>query len=81
MTPLVAQLIDGKALLSVVIASVVAGGGLTIAFSVMIVCVTRAAEQRRAGNPVWATALTVVAVLALLLCAGLVFFGLRLMIE
>ncbi len=76
-----AQIIDGEALLGVVAASVVAGGGGTIAFSTLIVCATRAAELRRTGHPVWATALTVIAVGAVLVCVGLVVFGLRVMVE
>jgi hypothetical protein len=75
------QIIDGDALLGVIVASVVAGGGLTIAFSTLIVCATRAAELRRRGNAVWATALTVIAVAAVLVCLGLVVFGLRVMVE
>jgi hypothetical protein len=76
-----AQIVDVDALLGVVAASVAAGGGLTIAFSVTIVCATRAAELRRAGSHVFATVLTVLAVAAVLLCIGLVALGLRIMVE
>jgi hypothetical protein len=77
----IAQIVDGEALLSVVVASLVAGGGLTIAFSALVVCATRAAELRRSGHAVWAAALTVGATCAVLVCLGLVVFGLRVMIE
>ncbi len=76
-----AQIVDVEGLLGVVVASLAAGGGLTIAFSITIVCATRAAELRRAGSPIAAAVLTVLAVAALLLCFALVALGLRIMIE
>jgi hypothetical protein len=76
-----AQIVDVDALLSVVAASLAAGAGLTIAFSVTVVCATRAAELRRAGSRVWATVLSALAVAAVLLCVALVALGLRIMVE
>jgi hypothetical protein len=78
---LLAQLIDGEALLRVVIASLVAGGGLTIAFSTLVVFATRAAEMRRAGHRVWAAGLTAVSLVAVVVCVGLVAFGLHIMVS
>jgi len=63
-------------LLRVVISSVAAGIGVTVAFSTVIYCADRAAELRRdhRGGP--AAALTVVGLVALAACIGLVVYGL-----
>ncbi len=60
----VASIVDWQALLETVVASVVAGVGIAIAFSLAIYGATRFAEARRAGASlptVVAAALTVVA--------------------
>ncbi len=76
-----AQIIDVEALGSVVLASLVAGLGLTVLFSILIFSATRAAESRREGGVLVPAVLGVVAVLALAGCLGLVAFGLYLMVS
>jgi hypothetical protein len=76
-----AEIVDVGALLSVVVASFVAGAGLTAAFSVVILCSTRAAERRRAGSRVAAVGLGTVAVVAGLACVALVAFGIQVMVS
>jgi hypothetical protein len=75
----VAAIVDTEALLSVVVASLVAGIGLTSLFSIVIFTATRSAELRRAGNWVAATVLTALAGIGLLGCAALVGFGIQIM--
>lgn len=77
--PPFAEIIDVEALGGVVVASLVAGGGLTVAFALVIVCSTRAAELRRAGSPIAAGALGAIAVLAVAGCLALVAFGIQVM--
>jgi hypothetical protein len=48
---------------------------------VVIVCATRAAELRRAGSHVKASALGVAAFVAMLACGGLIAFGLHVMVA
>ncbi len=73
--PPLAQLVDVSALLSVIVASLVAGGGLVLGFSISIFSATRAAELRRAGGAAGAALLTLVAVVAGAACVGLVALG------
>jgi hypothetical protein len=79
--PVYAEIIDVSALGSVILASLIAGAGLTLAFSVVIVCTTRAAEARRAGSTVTSVAFGFGATLALLACVALVVFGLNVMVS
>jgi hypothetical protein len=71
----VAQIVDAGALVSVVVASLAAGTGLTAGFSIAIFTATRATELRRAGAAVGATVLGLIAVVAGLACLALVAFG------
>lgn len=77
----VAEIIDGEALLSVVVAALVAGVGLTLMFSIALASASRAAELRRGGRRVGAAALGAVAVAGVLACLALVGFGLQVMIS
>ena len=63
-------------LLKVVISSVAAGIGVTVAFSTVIYCADRASELRRdhRGGP--AAALTVAGLVALGACIALIVYGL-----
>jgi hypothetical protein len=76
-----AEIIDVSALASVIAASLIAGAGLTLAFSVVIVFTTRAAEARRSGSTVTSIAFGVGAALALLACVVLVAFGINVMVS
>jgi hypothetical protein len=77
MLPL-AQIVDTDALLSVVVASLAGGAGLTGGFSIAILAATRAAELRRRGDAVRATMLVAVALLAGAACVALIAFGIYL---
>jgi hypothetical protein len=79
--PISAEIIDVSALVSVIAASLIAGAGLTLAFSVVIVCTTRAAEARRSGSAVTSIAFGFGAALALLACVALVAFGINVMLS
>jgi hypothetical protein len=78
---LAAEIIDVSALGSVIVASLVAGAGLTTAFSVVIVCATRAAEARRSGSVAVSVAFGLLAAIAVLACAALIVFGISVMVS
>ncbi|HSC03870.1 MAG TPA: hypothetical protein VLC49_11135 [Solirubrobacteraceae bacterium] len=63
-------------LLKVVIYSVAAGIGVTVAFSTVIYCADRASELRRDHRGAPAAALTVAGLVALAACVGLIVYGL-----
>jgi len=72
---MIATLVEGEALLEAVIASVVAGVGVTFIFSIAIWGVARFAELSRSDRPVAAGAAAAVAALALALTAATVVVG------
>jgi hypothetical protein len=76
MSVLAAAALTVGTLLRVVISVVAAGIGVTVAFSTVIYCADRASEMHRdhRGGP--AAALTVVGLVALAACIGLVVYGL-----
>jgi hypothetical protein len=74
-----ATLVEGKALLETVIASVVAGVGVTFVFSIAIWGVARFADLSRSERPLAAGAAALVAVVALLGTAAVVGFGIVVM--
>ena len=76
-----AQVVEVDALLSVVVASLVAGLGLVLAFSLSLACATRASELRRDGRRAGAVMLASIAAVALLGCLALVAVGLHVMIT
>jgi hypothetical protein len=76
-----AEIIDVSALASVIAASVIAGIGLTLAFSVVIVCATRATEARRSGSAIASAAFAAAAALAALACVALIAFGINIMVS
>ncbi len=76
-----ADVVDAEALLSVVAASLVAGLGLTLLFSIAIASATRAAELRRDGRRTGAFALGALVVVGLLGCIALVAVGLEVMVS
>lgn len=79
--PVYAEIIDVSALASVIAAALIAGAGLTLAFSVVIVCTTRANEARRGGRTVTSIAFGFGAALALLGCAALLVLGINVMVS
>jgi hypothetical protein len=72
---MIAALVEGEALLEAVIASVVAGVGVTFIFSIAIWGVARFVDLSRGERPVAAGAAAAVAGLALALTAASVVVG------
>lgn len=72
---MIATLVEGRQLLETVIASVVAGVGVTAAFSVAIWGIGRFADLSRNERPLAAGSAAVVAALALVVVAAAVVFG------
>ena len=73
------QLVDWAALGKVVVASLVAGIGVTGAFSFAVLGVTRSAEMRRARRGVEASGFAVLGVLGGAVCVGAVVVGIIVM--
>jgi hypothetical protein len=71
-----ATIVEGRELLETVVASVVAGVGITLVFSIAIWGVARFADHSRGERPLAAGAAAVVAALALLATAAVVVVGL-----
>jgi hypothetical protein len=76
-----ASLVDTKALLQSVVASVVAGIGITAVFAIMIFGVTRSANLLRDDRPALATAAGVLAAVALVVCIGGIVLGIVVMTK
>ena len=72
-------MVEGKELLETVIASVVAGVGVTVIFSIAIWGVARFADLSRGERPLAAGAAAAVAALALALTAAAVAIGILVM--
>jgi hypothetical protein len=77
--PLAAQIVDTKALLSVIVASLVAGVGGAAAFSMVIVGATRFGELRREGRTPAAGFFAAMAVVGGSLVAGAAVLGIVVM--
>jgi hypothetical protein len=75
----IATVIDWAALRDVVVASLAAGVGVTVAFSLAILGLTRLADMRRDGRVVEAWAYAGLATVGLAVCAAAVVFGILLM--
>lgn len=76
---MIATLVEGKELLETVIASVLAGVGVTTIFAVAIWGVARFADLSRSDRPLAAGGAALVAALALLAVAAAVVFGIVVM--
>lgn len=74
-----ATLVEGKAMLETVVASVAAGVGVTFVFSIAIWGVARFADLSRSERPLAAGAAAAVAALALLATAAVLVFGILVM--
>ena len=72
---MIATLVEGRELLETVVASIVAGVGVTAAFSVAIWGVGRFADLSRNERPLAAGSAAAVAALALVVVAAAVVFG------
>ena len=76
---MIATLVEGRQLLETVVASVVAGVGVTFAFSVAIWGAGRFADHNRSDQPLAAGAAALATGLALLVVAAAVVFGIIVM--
>lgn len=74
-----ATLVEGKAMLETVVASAVAGVGVTFVFSIAIWGVARFADLSRSERPLAAGAAAAVAALALLATVAVVVVGILVM--
>lgn len=79
MAAVLATLVETKDLVSTVIASVIAGVGITTVFSVAIWGGTRFVDLSRGGRPLAAGAAAALGVLALLATVGAVVVGIVVM--
>jgi hypothetical protein len=78
---MLATVIETKALLDTVIASLVAGIGVTAVFALLIFGVTRSAEMVRDERPAAATAAGALAVVSFLVVAGAIVVGIVVMVQ
>lgn len=78
---MLATVVDVGALLDVVWASLVAGVGLAVIFSVTIAGAARSSHYRREGRGTAATAWGAVAALCGLICAAAVVVGVAVMLH
>jgi hypothetical protein len=76
---ILSTVVDWDALLDVVIASLAAGVGVTVAFSLAILGLTRFADMRKDGRVVEAWAYAGLAIAGLAVSATAVVFGIVLM--
>ncbi|MGA8218171.1 MAG: hypothetical protein WB771_06365 [Solirubrobacterales bacterium] len=76
-----ATVVETKALLETVAASLIAGVGVTAVFSIVIFGVTRSADMVREERPLLATAAGALAVLAGLAVTAVIVFGIVVMTQ
>ena len=74
-----AAIVETKELLQTVAASVIAGVGLTVFFSIAVYGATRFADLSRDERPIAASAAAVLAALALAACVAAVVLGVLVM--
>jgi|tagenome__1003787_1003787.scaffolds.fasta_scaffold17301329_2 cytochrome c biogenesis protein CcdA len=78
---MIATLVETKALLQSVVASLIAGIGVTAVFSLVIFGITRAGDMVREERPVLATAAGALALLAGLVVTAIIVFGIVVMTQ
>jgi hypothetical protein len=81
MTPVLAQIVDVEKLLETIEAAVIAGVGISVAFSLVIYGFAKAGEHRTGSRHVAATAHVVLGFLALAVCTLGVAFGISTMLS
>jgi hypothetical protein len=79
MSALLATVVDSRALLETVIASVIAGVGVTIVFSLAILGAALFGDARRDGRAGAAVGAATLAILALAASAAVIVFGIFVM--
>jgi len=77
----IATVVETKELVQTVVAATVAGVGITLFFSLMILGVTRFADLRRDNRPIAAAAAAGVATVALLATGAGIAFGIIVMLS
>ncbi|HYV14724.1 MAG TPA: hypothetical protein VE972_01735 [Conexibacter sp.] len=80
MIPL-AEIVDPSQLLRVIATALVAGIGISLVFSLVILGAVRAGEHRAASRHVAASVHAVLATLALLACLGAIAWGVTIMLS
>jgi hypothetical protein len=78
---MLATLVDTKALLQSVLASVIAGIGISTAFAILIFGISRSADLARNERVALATAAGTLAALAFLVVAGSIVLGIVVMAQ
>jgi hypothetical protein len=78
---LIGTIVDTKELWETVVASLVAGVGITASFSVMIFSLARLADLRRSDRPLLAAGAGGMAALALIVTAGGIILGMVVMLS
>jgi hypothetical protein len=81
MTTIATTIITGSTVLKLVVGALVAGMGVTVAFSLLIFCAERAIALRRSDQRAAALAFQAASVLALLVVLGIVAYGLILTVS
>jgi hypothetical protein len=79
MTGIGAEIIAASTVLKLVVAALVAGLGVTVAFSLLIYCAERTVAMRRLGQRAAAIMFQAASLLSLAVVLGLVTYGLILM--
>jgi uncharacterized membrane protein YkvI len=78
---MIATLVETKALLQSIAASLIAGIGVTAVFSVVVFALARVGDMVREERPAMATAAGALAVLAGLVVAAVIVFGIVVMTQ
>lgn len=81
MSAIASAIITGSTLLKLVVGAVVAGLGVTVAFSLLIICAERAISFRRSDQRLAGFAFQAASVLALGLVLAIVAYGLILTVS
>ncbi|MDW5598337.1 hypothetical protein VSS74_28520 [Conexibacter stalactiti] len=79
--PLAAKIVDWGQLLEVVEAGLIAGVGISIAFSLLILGTVRAGEAQQQSRPLPMVGYGAIALIGLAICLGAVIFGVSTMLS
>ena len=78
---MLATIVDGATLLKLVVSALLAGVGVTSAFSLTIYGAARASDMRRRGQGLAAGVFGAIAVLGAAACTALVVYGIEVMVN
>lgn len=81
LAPLAAKIVDWGQLLEVIEAGLIAGVGISIAFSFIILGAVRAGEAQQQSQPARMAGYGAIALLGLAVCIGAVVFGVSTMLA